>query len=174
MKARYAHARKFARELLRDANVKSAPIPVERLAKHLGAVIKYEPFDGDLSGMVHRTKDGGAVIGVNSLHPIARRRFTLAHEIGHLLLHKNEDLHVDEHNPIGLRTKKSGLAVDAKEIEANQFAAELLMPQEMLAKDLEDLPARLPVDEAIDRLAQKYEVSAQAMTIRLSALGLIQ
>jgi Zn-dependent peptidase ImmA (M78 family) len=108
---------------------------------------------------------------VNSMHAPTRRRFTVAHELGHLLLHKNESLHIDERFPIGFRSAASSQAVDASEIEANQFAAELLMPMSLLTADLAAMPPDIDSEAAVTELAQRYEVSEQAMTIRLSALG---
>jgi Zn-dependent peptidase ImmA (M78 family) len=124
-------------------------------------------------GMVHRNSDGTAVIGVNSMDAPNRQRFTIAHEIGHLLLHKDEHLHVDEKSPIGLRNDRSSLAIDEREIEANQFAAELLMPVELLEKDLGRLPDDIETEEAVTRLARLYQVSEQAMTVRLTALKVL-
>jgi Zn-dependent peptidase ImmA (M78 family) len=174
MPPRFTLARRRAAELLTEGQIKKAPIPVERLAELVNATVRYEPLAGDqLSGMVHRRKDGRAVIGVNSLDPPTRRRFTIAHEIGHLILHKNEQFHVDEKFPIGLRNEVSSLAVDEKEIEANQFAAELLMPSDLIAKDIEELPSDIETEDAISRLARHYQVSIQAMTIRLSTLGIL-
>jgi Zn-dependent peptidase ImmA (M78 family) len=173
MRPRYTLARRKAIELLRIGRVKRPPVPVERLVATAGATLRHEPFAGELSGTVYRRPDGNAVIGVNSLHSPARKRFTIAHELGHLFLHKDEELHVDEQSPIGLRTAISSKAIDPNEIEANQFAAELLMPQEFLITDLESLPANLEADAAIDLLAKRYEVSTEAMTIRLSKLGVL-
>src|SRR4051794_6893018 len=132
MQPRFSLARRKATELLEAAGIRKAPVPIEALAELVEARIKYEPFAGGLYGMVHRNTDGSAVIGVNSNDSINRRRFTIAHEIGHLVLHKDEALHVDERYPIGLRTDQSSLATDSREVEANQFAAELLMPSELL------------------------------------------
>jgi len=173
MAPRFTLARRKAIELLESSKVKKAPVPVEKLAELAGASVTLEPFAGELSGMVHRKPDGTAVIGVNSLDAPNRRRFTIAHEIGHLLLHKDESLHVDEKFPIGLRNELSGMAVDENEIEANQFAAELLMPALFLKKDLENLPDDIEADAAIEKLAKRYQVSAQAMTIRLTALNVL-
>lgn len=173
---RYALARKKAVELLTKGGVASAPVPVEQLAKLAGAAIRYEPFSGDdnLSGMVHRQPDGTAVIGVNSLHAETRQRFTIAHEIGHLLLHHDEQLHVDSSFPIGFRTVASSRAEDPKEIEANQFAAELLMPSALLTEDLKGRGLDLEDDSTARMLAQRYGVSVHAMTIRLSRFGTLR
>jgi Zn-dependent peptidase ImmA (M78 family) len=168
MAPRFSLARRKAAELLRAGQVTRPPVPVEMLATLVGAVICYEPFAGQLSGMVHRQPNGSAVIGVNSLHAETRRRFTIAHELGHLLLHTDEDFHIDETFPVKLRDEVSSMAIDEHEIEANQFAAEILMPLTLLAHDRSELPVDLESDEAITRLAQRYGVSVQAMTIRLS------
>jgi Zn-dependent peptidase ImmA (M78 family) len=173
MKPRFSLARRKARELLRVANERKVPVNLERLAGVLGARIHYEPFDGQVSGMVHRQGDGLAIIGVNSTHSIGRQRFTIAHEIGHLILHKDESLHVDEKSPIGFRNEESSLATKAPEIEANQFAAELLMPVEHLAKEIKSISDDMGAEDAVIELANRFQVSEQAMTLRLTRLGVL-
>jgi len=96
------------------------PFPLNFWQSRAGAIIYYEPFDGRLSGMIHRQPNGRVVIGVNSSHAPTRQRFTIAHELGHLLLHKEELLHVDESASIRFRDEESSLATKADEIEANQ------------------------------------------------------
>ena len=172
MAPRYALAKKKAKHLLVDAQITSAPISVESVARHISAQIRYEPFEGqNLSGMAYRQPDGARFIGVNALHSKKRQRFTIAHEIAHLVLHTKDDFHLDEAFLIGNRDDRSALAIDDKEIEANQFAAELLMPAEWVLNDLRGRHIDFEEDEMFIReLAEKYGVSAQAMTIRLSAL----
>jgi Zn-dependent peptidase ImmA (M78 family) len=169
MRPRYSLARRKAAELLHEAEVKEAPVPVEALAERVGAVIRYAPYDGKLSGLIHRA-GGHAVIGVNSLHSAARQRFSIAHEIAHLVLHEPE-LHVDEHAFVAFRNPESSKASDPHEIEANQFAAALLMPPELLRQAILELGTNPDVAEAIQVLAQDFQVSEQAMTIRLTSLG---
>jgi Zn-dependent peptidase ImmA (M78 family) len=173
MPPRYSLARRQAADLLKRGRVRRAPVPVEKLAALLGAEIVLQPFSGEISGIVHRNKDGGAVIGVNSSNTIQRQRFTIAHEIGHLLLHADENLHVDKNFPIGLRNEISGKSVNENEIEANQFAAALLMPPDLMAEDVKPFIGK-DVMFAIQKLAKKYKVSEQAMSIRLSSLGYVE
>lgn len=173
MRPRYALARRKAQELLARQRVDTAPVPVEKLAAAVGAAIRFEPFAGELSGLVHRNDDG-AVIGVNSMHSLPRQRFTIAHEIGHLILHKSEDFHIDEQSPIRFRNQASSQASDPAEIEANQFAAELLMPAGLLSQDLKNAPIGSDPEAVVADLAEHYEVSEQAMAIRLSALGYLK
>ena len=174
MTIRWALLKTKAKDLLESANIRKAPVPVEKLASTLNATIRYQPFDGEVSGMVHN-KNNVAVIGVNSTHSVTRQRFTIAHEIGHLVLHQSEDLHVDSQlrSAANFRDEVSSLGVDDGEIEANQFAAELLMPEEFILKDLKAVNAAEP-DAAIEELAHRYKVSIQSMTIRLSKLGLFR
>jgi Zn-dependent peptidase ImmA (M78 family) len=173
MAPRFFLARRHAGSLLKRGRVRRAPIPVEKLAALLGAEIVFQPFSGEISGIVYRNEDGTAVIGVNSSHSIQRQRFTIAHEIGHLLLHADESLHVDKNFPIGLRDETSGKSVNQNEIEANQFAAALLMPPNLIADDIKPFIGK-DVLFAIRKLAKKYMVSEQAMSIRLSSLHYVE
>jgi len=116
------------------------------------------------------------VIGVNSEHSRTRQRFTIAHELGHLLLHADEEFHIDEKRPLARRDDVSSQATDAREIEANQFAAELLMPKALVGASVEALieaDPEISVEEAIDELANAYRVSTLAMTHRLTNLKII-
>jgi Zn-dependent peptidase ImmA (M78 family) len=166
--------RSAAARLLSENGVKKPPVPVEDLAPALGAEIRYSPFEGDVSGMLFR-HDGQAIIGVNSLHHPNRQRFTIAHEIAHLVLHKGMEVHVDRTYRINLRDDISSQAVDREEIDANSFAAELLMPEPWLIEDLkgQDIDCEGEDDDDLRGLARKYGVSLKALTLRLTNLGLI-
>jgi Zn-dependent peptidase ImmA (M78 family) len=107
----------------------------------------------------------------------AQQRFTIAHELGHFLLHEGYTVHLDENLGalrINLRNSESARGEDADEKEANLFAAELLMPAAFLREDLRDKDLDLLADGAfIDKLAKKYKVSSQALTFRLAYLNYI-
>jgi Zn-dependent peptidase ImmA (M78 family) len=168
---RYKVTKRKAEELLRSLEVTEPPVPVERIARSLGLAIRYEPFDGDLSGLLQRRVRGG-VLGVNSLHSETRQRFTIAHEIGHYLLH-DDPIHVDEGFSVRFRDGVSAEASDPAEIEANRFAANLIMPETLLLDDFAKLiPGRMDWEEdaVIRAFAKRYKVSVQAMTLRLSNL----
>ena len=163
-----------AANLLQKHRVAKPPVPVERIAKAEGAQVAFEPFEGELSGMLYRDPKGANVVVVNSLNAKTRQRFTVAHEIGHLLLHE-APLQVDRPISVRFRDERSGLAVDQDEIAANQFAAALLMPRDWLLADADRLLGRNPTlsDEAVvEELAVRYAVSRQAMEFRLANLGL--
>ena len=111
------------------------------------------------------------VIGVNGNQAPNRRRFTIAHELGHALLHEGDELHVDRGFRINFRDVNSSLASEIEEIESNTFAAWLLMPTRFLVKHVG--MAHLDIDDGqeVAILAKKYGVSAQAMTYRLLNLA---
>lgn len=161
-------AQKEARKVLKKLRIRTAPIPVEAIAEMLGARISYMPFEGELAGMLIRSNDD-TIIGINSLHHPNRQRFTIAHECGHLILHDGEEIHIDRSFRVNRRDARSSKAIDRHEIEANQFAAELLMPFELMKNDL-DLGFDAENETELKELAKKYQVSVQAITHRISGI----
>lgn len=164
---------KRVRTLLEKQGVTVAPVPVERIAKSLEAQVRFSPLDDELSGMIY-VKKGTPIIGVNALHHPNRQRFTMAHEIGHLLLHRAEitkEIHVDKEFPtVLMRDVVSSTGINEMEIEANFFAAELLMPAEFLVRSLDDQPFDIDDEGAVSALAKEYKVSVSAMKYRLGNL----
>jgi len=160
-------------ELLSSYKINEAPVPVERIAKAKGARIFYQSLEDNMSGFLYRDKRQ-AVIGVNTHHAPARQNFTTAHELGHLLLHDQEQLHVDHEFRVRLRDDVSSQGTDDDEREANFFAASLLMPKQFLEEDLasEEFVDLLD-DDFLSELARKYGVSSQALVNRLKNLDYI-
>lgn len=178
--------RKFIREtvenLLENNKVNKAPVSVAQIAKSLDLEIRYQGAEDELSGFLLRDiKSNRAVIGVNDTHSSNRKNFTIAHEIGHFLLHEGDVIHIDRGNAgfrMKLRSEEASKGTEVDEIEANLFAAELLMPINFLEKDLAQLGNLDLQDERVEReltiLAKKYQVSNQALTFRLINLGFIE
>jgi Zn-dependent peptidase ImmA (M78 family) len=103
-----------------------------------------------------------------------RQRFTIAHELGHRALHPGRELILDVPVRVNVREKASSMASDIEEIEANAFAAALLMPQQMIRDQVNRLPPgkrREPESTAV-ALAKIFKVSASALSFRLISLGL--
>lgn len=160
--------------LLADNSISKAPVPVSQIAKANNARIFVDELEGDLSGFLYRDKTR-AVIGINTHQSPARQNFTIAHELGHLLLHDQEQLHVDHEFRVRLRNDVSSQGTDEAEREANFFAASLLMPKEFIETDLADQEfVDLLDDGFLHDLARKYGVSTQALVNRLKNLGYIQ
>ena len=173
--ATMVRAESKAQTLLQDLRIDQYPIPVERIAEHLGATLRFEPFDGDISGMLFRD-DQRVIIGVNSLDGVKRQRFTISHEIGHLVLHNGRPMFVEKHVQVNLRNSVSSTATNREEIEANSFAAELLMPADMVKREASRRLGKggaVSRDSLLDAMSDAFRVSRQAMEIRLTNLGLL-
>lgn len=141
-----------AYELLKESGQDSIPVDPVAIANHLGLEVMIADFDDDtVSGLL---RDG--VIYANYLESTNRQRFTMAHEIGHYVLHNvTQDVYRSLDAPR-----------DEKEREADAFAAALLMPRHLLTKAIEK-----GID-TIDALAARFQVSKQSMRIRIRNLGL--
>ena len=151
----------------------------------MGVTVKENLDWGKLhyDGEIYLNKEGVPEIWINPTDPYNRRRFTLSHEIGHLV---NDVLpHLDRfQDPIrdDYTTLKRGATYDLKEMVANKFAATLLMPHsmvldvagEIIQKYNQDQKAKIPRDILINLMAKRFEVSAQAMEYRLKNIGLIR
>jgi Zn-dependent peptidase ImmA (M78 family) len=172
--------RALAEGVLEKQHVKHAPVPIDRIVQSLGIELKFDEVDDDLSGFLFRDTDGKKiVIGTNRNHHPNRQRFTIAHELGHFFLHKGQRVHLDEERVafrINRRDSTSTKGEDDEEREANLLAAELLMPAKFLANDLKgkDLDLLGEDDGFLQKLADKYGVSSQALTFRLANLGYIE
>lgn len=143
-------AARDAHRIAQAFTLETVPLDVEGLASALGLRVKRLPLDEKTSGFLRQ--DGTAwIVGVNSLHHPNRQRFTIAHEIGHYLLHR-------DHAPFedGLLFRNDSR--DAREREANQFAALVLMPAPQFNAAL--------VEGNIEDVAKRFKVSQQAAEYR--------
>jgi len=132
---------------------------VNAVAKRLGFDIIDYDFPNLTSAVTYIDAGQGVrAIGVNRQHAPVRQRFSAAHEMGHFLCgHEAFDdahTHVEE----GRHQLNSH---SAQEREADEFAAELLMPVEWLKRDVSELGLD------VGALARRYQVSEQAMWIQL-------
>lgn len=172
-------AEKKAYQLIGKLDIDDFPINVEDITERLNITVIQQPFENNaISGLLYR--DGqNVVIGVNSSHPPTRKRFTVAHEIGHYIMHEGNKLHVDNdvNFRVNFRLTDNENSHDIQEIEANAFAAALLMPEDLIKKAISELEYIVDLssdyDDQIDHLASLFEVSKQALLIRLGKLGLM-
>ena len=146
-----------------------------RVVEHLHAEgHTVEPF-GDpaepLAGFLYFAgRIGHAFVNADDILP--RRRFTAAHELGHAVLHRDRmgRYRVDTDKTL----LEGGDATDELEREANAFAAELLMPEEVVrarAVELKTLHGCCPSGVLAYRLSAELLVSREAMRYRLKNLG---
>lgn len=175
-----SRANKMADQVLIEASVKTAPVKIERIAKRHAHVVRKSLPDG-VSGMLvplsPNSSDRPWIIVVNEDDAEVRQRFTIAHELGHLLLHRYTTTHADSGFKVRFRDQASSAGSVREEIEANQFAAELLMPEDLVSSylertgfdyaspDTDDATARI-----LEKLAKKFQVSQQAISFRIANL----
>jgi Zn-dependent peptidase ImmA (M78 family) len=158
--------------LLRDLRIDHPPVDLNRIAKHLGVRVQRTDLGAECSGALVRTADG-AVIGVHWAHHPNRQRFSLAHELGHFCLHQG-GTYIDKDVTVRFRDEESGSGTNVEERQANQFAAALLMPTPWVRRAFQASPFAFGDDSALSQLAEAFQVSTQAMSIRLADLGLLK
>jgi hypothetical protein len=141
-----------------------APVDVDGLAADLDVRVNYAWLDPDISGEIVCVSPGAYEINVNAAHPETRQRFTLAHELGHFVYHRDllgEGLDDDR----AYRSTKGGRFFNPRigqreETQADTFAANLLMPYRLIeALRAENLGRR--------EMARRLKVSEHALAIRL-------
>lgn len=164
LRVRYSKINTLVQDLLYQHDIAGPAVPIDRIARTAGLQIRLGDL-GEISGMLVR-RENGAVVGVNSKHSPGRRRFTIAHELAHYLLHEGLLSHVDRDFRVNYRNEESSMATNVEEIEANYFAASILMPSDFLdAVEAEDAVAN---DDRVKQLAKLFDVSQHAMSLRLA------
>ncbi len=148
-------------EILRDFT-DEVPVRVGALAKALGLKVVSAALPLNISGLIAPDEEGeGFVIKVNRFEPRSRQRFTIAHEIAHFLLHRDR-IQAGVVDSVLYRSKLSSRA----EAEANRLAADIVMPRRKIGES-SSLETSSWNDQIIDRLAEEFQVSKQAMGIRM-------
>lgn len=133
------------------------PIPVERIAKDLGIDVRYGPCEAEVAGALYQ-ESRAVIIAVNTLQPVHRQRFAIAHALGHIILH-NHTFHIDLNFPA---------VASWEEGAANAFAAHLLLPSFLLRGDLEQRSVDFEDTLAVRELAERYKVSTRVVEARLT------
>jgi Zn-dependent peptidase ImmA (M78 family) len=151
----------------------STPVDVRGIANELGIEICERILDPGVSGTLV-IAHGQALIAVNCADAEVRQRFTIAHEIGHYLLHGKSDRVFIDSATVFHRDEVASKGTRLQEIEANGFAAELLMPEDALKAEVRESGVHPHLEEElISQLACRFQVSQIALLIRLTKLGLI-
>jgi Zn-dependent peptidase ImmA (M78 family) len=124
-------AKEAAEKVLRDNFIESPPVVIHELAENYGlSVFKAAFEDKTIAGYIDFDRKR---IVVNNEDTETRQRFSIAHELGHWIMHPKE-VRADQNNIRVIYRKPMGGEIDPLEIEANAFAAHLLVPEEMLRK----------------------------------------
>lgn len=142
---------------------KSLPVDLIGLARDLGIRVEWEALGDKISGQIIRNpRKGGSsgfLIVVNSEDHPNRKRFTLAHEIAHFILHRD----LIEEGVVDNTMYRSAELSSYHEVQANRLAADILMPIKIVRREW--LADSDPV-----HLARRFGVSVEAIKIRLKNL----
>lgn len=162
----------LAEKKLREHGLLRVPVDPVALAVKEGIRVHNAVFaEANLAGMVARRGHNISLL-VRHADPPVRKRFTIAHELGHHFLHLRGDGDgdfVDRADDVDLFRGEGGSSIARRpreEIEANQFAAALLMPRVLVDEEMERLQ-----NATVEDLARRFNVSVEAMGIRLHELG---
>jgi hypothetical protein len=159
----WLRVRGAANTQLRDFGVLDAPVPVTAMARRQGLTLRYAdfPHDENVSGFIDAKSKS---IVVNAAEPPSRQMFTIAHELGHWLMHRQQ---VMDDRQYRVLTRE---ALDAPkpliEKEADGFAADLLVPKFLLDKYYENAPVR----PSRASLARIFGVSEDVIRYRLKSI----
>jgi Zn-dependent peptidase ImmA (M78 family) len=148
--------------ILRDLRIEEpGELSMEDIAWTRGAVVVENGLRGADARLIYTPGVRPAIIRVNATIPqIGRRRFAIAHELGHMELNHSPGA------PTECGEREFVLwyrSQNKSEVEANTFAAELLLPEVMFRKKLE---RTLPSWELIEQLAEEFNATLTATAIR--------
>lgn len=164
--------KKTIEEIYEHANsigIETRPFDIFAYISNVSEIDYWEDyFDDDVSGKIEYKSSGIYQIVVNKYHSVSRKRFTLAHEFAHFVLHKEflkqgnrfEDNILFRANDDFMRNKK--------EVEANQFAADLLIPKTIFENEIRS------GNNKINELADFFQVSSAAIKYRAFKLGYLK
>lgn len=167
--ADFALPEQIAGEIIRRISDLPIPVPIDELAFMMDIIdIKEMETEGYEGGLLTDIDKSQGCILVNRNSSLQRRRFTIGHELGHFLCPFHKPLSGDQflcsYDDMRLTQAREKDRATRMEIEANQFAALLLMPLPHFRKDL-----RLQRDVDIEHilvLARRYETSKEATARR--------
>jgi len=160
--------------VLKETEMISIPIEVVAIANFYGFRVYEIPMDDNVSGMIISDKeniknfDTNKIIVVNANHAQTRKRFTVAHELGHYIL-QGQPQECYAH-------RDSGVYSEAEK-DANSFASALLMPEKDVLNEIEQLKSIYGniSDAAIEaNIANKFNVSKSAADVRIKKLMLFK
>jgi Zn-dependent peptidase ImmA (M78 family) len=149
----------YARKLFTVIDITTPPVKLTSILKHLGIELKSSGKLNFIDAVLFKDEKFPLIV-YNSHRDFLRQRFTIAHEIGHYVMpHKS-----------GIFSCSCNMEDLEEEREANQFAAELLMPEVIFRNKWLEYDEN-PVHR-IEHLSSIFEVSSSAVKIRIDRLRL--
>lgn len=164
MTTAYAHRIAAAEADIVSQFTRSFPVKVGELATALGLRVVTAPLEPKVSGLIKPSEQAraGYEIKINKYEIPERQRFTIAHEVAHYLLHRED---IGATGVVDSVLYRSNLT-SRKETEANRLAADIIMPAALVAREAGRLGgASRP--GVVEELAEMFRVSIPAMKVRL-------
>lgn len=150
-------------EVLRENFVNEPPVSLTQILRNYGLSWRYDNLNASgfkqVAGFIDPLKKE-IVVNEADKGPISHREFTLAHELGHWLLHRTELQQYPDRYAVLYYTPLGQMNNDPVEVEANLFAAHLLVPEHLL-KQFEN--------ESISRCARIFGVPEELIAFRRNA-----
>ena len=163
-------AKLAAAEMLKLCKCDSGlPVNPFAICDMLGVQVKLVVLPNDVAGGILKEPNGQPIIFVNKADHPNRQRFTCAHELGHYYRRFKEQ----SYEYYDKRDTMSSLGLNPEEVFANQFAANLLMPEEHVKTLFQSMKAESNEALATLLLSTKLCVSTEALSFRLKNLGLV-
>jgi Zn-dependent peptidase ImmA (M78 family) len=158
----YKLAKEMARKVLKDHKIISIPTDLVKIFDKLGLQFIELDDPKDIDGAIIEIDGKPKIAVLNKAKSISRQRFTLAHELGHIFLNHNKR---DFYEPVDSEREvpdlRSAKAKPPKEIEADVFAAELLIPYQQLKKYQDSI-------NDLENISKLFQVSKDAMAIAIN------
>lgn len=148
-----------------ELHLKVTPLDIKAVAEKIFNIeIREDKFDKGVSGFLERI-GGKWCIFINQYESELRKRFTIAHELGHFIKHRDKYMLSGSSTPdlIFFRDK----TIDPMEKEANDFAADLLMPKDIFIEKIKS------GCNTLEKLSEAFQLSTSAVKYRAYKLGLI-
>lgn len=170
--------KKIAEEFCNKNGINSYPVEIVRICKENGLKVFEEYLDPKVSGLlvvddkIWEKYETNQFIVVNLMELAVRRRFTIAHELAHYMLHRNGNKIYAHRDMTNEGTVRSSI-----EQEANYFAANILMPEALIREKVENIKdemwGKIPNFILVREIADHFVVSESAAEVRLKQLDII-
>ena len=155
----------LAEEVLAESDISTPPIdPIRVSSRHGMKLYNAEFVEDSISGMLRR-KGPNITVLIRASDSAFRKRFTIAHELGHIILDHFDEQHTHSDSDVDLFRTDLAHGGDQNEVQANMFASALLMPRSLVR-------AAYETEKNVKDLAKIFNVSEEAMGYRLSSLRL--
>lgn len=169
MKTINSNPRDLAVSILEGFGIDSPnKIEIEDIVYALDIPIQFKPLTKSEGRIIHG-KNKSIITIKDNIGFETRRRFTIAHELGHYLMHKNNSIqHLDNISSLSWFNNRSNPGIFLQEFEANTFASELLLPTKTFQEAINSKPFS---PELVRNISDEFNVSRSSVIHRFTDTG---